>query len=134
MIALVVIGIVASGVFSYSSHPRARSKRTLCLVDISNLSFALTRYEEIYVNFPNGRNAEKIKSLCGNNPQRIVFVSVSPNQLNLSGEQIDPWGTPYIIDLSATSTFVITSAGEDRVLGNSDDLVFNSISNSLVRP
>ena len=54
--------------------------------------------------------------------------------INQAGEFLDPWGTPYAINFTSTNSFVISSAGKNKVFGDADDIVFNSISNGFVKP
>ena len=53
---------------------------------------------------------------------------------NDAGELIDKWRTPFRIRLTEGSNLVIHSAGPDHQFGSKDDLVFDSASNSFVKP
>lgn len=53
---------------------------------------------------------------------------------NASGELIDIWQTPFQITFVEQTNFIVRSAGPDRQFGNSDDIIFNSISNDFVKP
>ena len=66
------------------------------------------------------------------------FLGVSEGDFtwhtNGQGQILDPWQTPYRIEIFRQTNFVIRSAGTDKVFGNADDVVFNSISNDFVKP
>ena len=47
---------------------------------------------------------------------------------------VDPWETPYQIEFSKQTNFIIRSAGKDKIFGDADDIIFNSVSNDFVKP
>jgi len=47
---------------------------------------------------------------------------------------VDPWETPYQINFSQQTNFVIRSAGKDKIFSNADDIIFNSVSNDFMKP
>jgi len=49
-------------------------------------------------------------------------------------EMVDPWETPYQIEFFQQTNFVIRSAGKDKIFGDADDIIFNSVSNDFVKP
>ena len=49
-------------------------------------------------------------------------------------EYVDPWGTPFRIEIGQGSTFIIRSAGKNGKFGDRNDLVIHSSSNNLVNP
>ena len=49
-------------------------------------------------------------------------------------EMVDPWETPYEIKFLQQTNFVISSAGKDKIFGDADDIIFNSVSNDFVGP
>ena len=71
---------------------------------------------------PVGTNAEITKSLMGGNPINATF-SPEPPSLNAKGELIDPWGTPYFFHQISGDDMEIRSAGPDKIMGTSDDIV-----------
>jgi len=50
------------------------------------------------------------------------------------GEWLDWWRTPYQIKIVATTNFIIQSAGSNKIFGDADDIIFNSVSNDFVKP
>jgi hypothetical protein len=73
---------------------------------------------------PVGTNAEIMKSLMGENPVHATFSPDSPS-LNAKGELIDPWGTPYFFHQISGDDMEIRSAGPDKIMGTSDDIIEN---------
>ena len=47
---------------------------------------------------------------------------------------VDPWETPYKIDFYQQTNFILRSAGKDKIFGDADDIIFNSVSNNFVKP
>jgi hypothetical protein len=86
---------------------------------------AFHKYKEYVGHYPEGSNAEVVKALCGNNPQKVIILAVKKEHLNAKGEVVDPWGTPLKIYFAATEV-LIRSAGpnrrfEDGKVRNGDD-------------
>jgi len=79
-------------------------------------------YKYEFGSYPTGDYDQVLKKLFGGDPQKIEFF------------RVDPWGTPYAISFSSTNSFVISSAGKDKIFGDSDDIIFNSVSNDFVKP
>jgi hypothetical protein len=63
----------------------------------------------------------------GANPRKIVFIEVRETRINTQGEFVDPWGTPYRIDVSKPDAPRVWSCGPNRKDENgadgSDDIV-----------
>jgi len=49
-------------------------------------------------------------------------------------EIVDSWGTPYKIEFSQQTNFIIRSAGKNKIFGDADDIIFNSASNGFAKP
>jgi hypothetical protein len=91
---------------------------------LENTARAIRQYGSMFGGNPVGNNAEITSQLNGNNPRHINFINASSGmRLNENGELIDPWGTPYFFhQISGTDT-EIHSAGPDKIMWTSDDLV-----------
>jgi hypothetical protein len=74
------------------------------------------------------------EKLFGDNPKRIEFLRPQNMSINQAGELLDPWGTPYVINFPSTNSFVVLSAGKDKIFGDADDIIFHSVSNDFVNP
>jgi len=69
---------------------------------------------------------------------QTVFSALRLNygseRTNSQGEILDIWKTPFQIKIIAPTNFVVHSAGPDKKFGNVDDIIFNSLSNTFVKP
>lgn len=95
---------------------------------------AIASYATVFQSYPTGENAAVIKALAGENPQHVKFLNLETNSTNRDGQLVDLWNTPYKISFNSTNSFTIVSAGENRLFGDADDIVFDSSSNSPVKP
>jgi hypothetical protein len=93
---------------------------------IENMSRAIRQYGQMFGGNPVGTNPEFAKQLGGDNPKHINFISDdSGMRLNGDGELVDPWGTPYFFHQISGSDTEVRSAGPDRVMYTSDDIVIH---------
>ena len=97
-----------------------------------DVATALNEFETTYKEIPSGNSAAIFRALYGSNPKSIIFLS--RGMTNDDGQMIDPWGTPYQIEILQQTNFTILSAGHDQKFGDKDDVTFNSISNNFVKP
>jgi hypothetical protein len=116
-----------------ASRP-SRSKSVRCRVNLMMLRSGIENYQNEFGSYPTGDSMQILKKLLGDNPQKIKFLRPENMSLNQAGEFLDPWGTPYVISFSSTNSFVISSAGKDKIFGDTDDIIFNSVSNGFVKP
>ena len=73
---------------------------------------------------PVGNNPEITAELAGKNPRQINFLSGQDGmQVNQNGELVDAWGTPYFFHQLSGSDMEVRSAGPDRKMWTSDDVV-----------
>ena len=94
---------------------------------LQNVSRAIRQYGEMFGGNPVGNNQEITSELNGKNPKHIDFVSADAGMLiNGNGEMVDPWGTPYFFHQISGSDTEIHSAGPDRIMWTSDDIVVHS--------
>jgi len=77
----------------------------------------------MFAGNPVGTNEEITQALRGENPKRINFLTADGNRVNSQGELVDTWGTPYFFHQLSGHEMEIRSAGPDRVMYTSDDLV-----------
>jgi hypothetical protein len=80
-------------------------------------------YHAAFGENPVGTNPEIAAALQGKNPKQINFLAVSGLRLNDKGEIIDGYGTPFFFHQISGQEMEIRSAGPDRVMWTSDDLV-----------
>ncbi len=72
---------------------------------------------------PVGSNAEIMKKVMGDNPVGAKLGPPDGQQLNGEGELVDRWGTPYFFHQLAKDKMEIRSAGPDRKMWTTDDVV-----------
>lgn len=73
---------------------------------------------------PVGNNAEITAALMGNNPRHLNLIQPDTGlQVNGNGELVDAWGTPFFFHQLSGQDMEIHSAGPDRIMWTSDDLV-----------
>jgi hypothetical protein len=69
----------------------------------------------------------------------FVFIkyfgtNYSTAKTNAQGEILDSWNTPLQIKIVGATNFTICSAGPDKIFGNKDDFIFDSLKEGLVQP
>jgi hypothetical protein len=91
---------------------------------VENMSRAIHQYGEMFGGNPIGTNPEFARQLGGDNPKHINFISADAGmRVNGDGELVDPWGTPYFFHQLSGSDTEVRSAGPDRIMWTSDDIV-----------
>ncbi len=106
---------------------RAAASRSEPIVDgraeLDGVQFMLRDFRTRIGENPVGSNAEIMRSLMGGNEAK-AFLGPPPGQsLNADGELVDRWGTPYFFHQLSKNSMEVRSAGPDRRLWTSDDLV-----------
>ena len=129
-------GLLLIGIYLFSPFfaGTARSKAETTQLEEVELAKALIHYATVFQQFPTNDNAGVVKALSGVNPQQLTFLNLGESSTNKDGQLIDVWSTPYKFTFDSTNRFVITSAGDDRTFGNTDDVVFDSSRNALPKP
>ena len=76
---------------------------------------------------PVGTNPEFARELGGDNPKHINFISTDSGMPPrcADGELVDPSGTPYFFHQISGDDTEVRSAGPDRVMYTSDDIVIH---------
>jgi hypothetical protein len=91
---------------------------------LENMSRAIRQYGEMFGGNPVGTNPEITSQLSGHNPRRINFLNAQAGMcVNEIGELVDPWGTPYFFHQLSGAVTEVRSAGPDKEMWTSDDLV-----------
>lgn len=91
--------------------------------DIDNVQFVLRDYRLRLGANPEGTNAEIMRKVLGANNAHVHFDLPEGQSLNEKGELLDHWGTPYFFHQLSAKEMEIRSAGPDRKLYTSDDIV-----------
>jgi hypothetical protein len=91
---------------------------------LQNLRRSVRLYGQQFGGNPVGTNPEITAALAGNNPKQVNFLRGQPGfRINERGELVDTWGTPYFFHQLSANVMEIHSAGPDRIMWTSDDLV-----------
>jgi hypothetical protein len=91
---------------------------------LENMSHVFRQYNQMFGGNPVGINSEITSQLSGDNPKHINFLDPEDGmRINEKGELIDPWGTPYFFHQLSATDMEIHSAGPDKIMWTSDDLV-----------
>lgn len=99
--------------------------------DVQNLTTTLNAYRTEYGFFPKGGGAEIVRSLCGDNPRKIVFFASNPDRFTSSGALLDLWDMPYHFDRRNPDSIRVYSSGPNRIdehgSPGSDDIVASPV-------
>ena len=91
---------------------------------LENMRMVFRNYLSMFGSNPVGTNPEITQALDGGNRKQTHFLNAEDGlRINGRGELIDSWGTPYFFHQLSGTEMEIHSAGPDRVLWTSDDLV-----------
>jgi hypothetical protein len=132
LICMIVLAAVLMPVNPKPSKKQLQRMRSQ--FEIMDLAVGFEKYKVVYQSYPSGNGLLIWRQLAGDNPQKIIFAEIKASSISTNGEFLDPWGTPCAINFPSTNSFVVSSAGKDKVFGDADDIIFNSISNGFVKP
>ena len=91
---------------------------------LENMRAVFRQYNQRFGGNPVGSNREITATLGGQNPQQAVFINPEDGaRVNGRGELVDNWDTPYFFHQLSRTEMEIRSAGPDRKMWTSDDLV-----------
>ncbi len=94
------------------------------LVVLENVRSMFRQYSQRFGGNPVGNNREITAALDGSNPGQTTFVNPEDGlRINERNELVDNWGTPFFFHQLARTQMEIRSAGPDRRMWTSDDLV-----------
>jgi type II secretory pathway pseudopilin PulG len=134
LVVLILMIVLAALLMPVNPRPSKKQlQRIRCQFEIMDLAVGFEKYKTTYQVYPSGNKLLVWKQLSGDNPQKIIFAPIKAGSINTNGDFLDPWGTPYAMNFSSTNNFVISSAGKDKIFGDADDIIFNSVSNDFVK-
>ena len=93
------------------------------MIDLNNVSLMVRNYRTLMGENPIGTNAEIMRAITGANPKGAKLGPPEGQTLNSNGELIDRWGTPYFFHQLSSTRMEVWSAGPDRKIGTSDDII-----------
>ena len=136
MIVVAGGGLLLVGIYLFSPWfaGMGRTKAETTRLEEEELAKAISRYATVFQQFPTNDTTGLVKAMTGDNPQQLTFLDLGTTSTNQNGQLIDIWSTPYKFAFNSTNSFIITSAGENRTFGDTDDVVFNSATNTLPPP
>lgn len=117
IIGLVIVAVAVAGFILSAPLRRQRRARH----DVKELLLGLRAYEMEFGKRPDGSLAQICAALRGQNPAQEAVVE--SYQINGAGEFVDPWGTPYQIDVKKQVR--VLSFGPNRIddQGEGDDIL-----------
>ena len=80
-----------------------------------SLTAAFAAYRSDYGIEPTGSYSEIVTALRGNNPRKIVYFEAARKAFTASGELVDPWGSPYVVNRSDPGNPRFYSIGPNKV-------------------
>jgi hypothetical protein len=138
LLGLLIVFLISPVALNLLFLPLARSGPSKMGITQSRaqvLWIGMAAYKDEFGKFPIGENAAVMQFLLGNNPKRESFVPLDgrqPDAINVNGECVDGFGTPFQINVASTNGLVIRSAGINKKIYDKDDVVFTS--NGFVNP
>jgi hypothetical protein len=100
------------------------SSRLPPAIVLENMRAVFRQYNQRFGGNPVGSNREITATLGGQNPQQAVFINPDDGaRINGRGELVDNWDTPYFFHQLSRTEMEIRSAGPDRKMWTSDDIV-----------
>ena len=133
-VALAIIALLVAMLLPAETGPTLNKNARCKVVLMMKLQAEIKNYQYEFGSYPTGDCAQVFKKLFGDNSKKIEFLRPQNTFTNQAGEFLDPWGTPFAINFLSTNSFVISSAGKDKIFGTKDDIIFNSVSNDFVKP
>ncbi len=91
--------------------------------DMDKVSLMIRDFRTRMKENPVGTNAEIMRAVMGENAKGAKLGPPEGQQLNGKGELLDRWGSPYFFHQMSRTEMEIKSAGPDRQMGTSDDIV-----------
>jgi len=86
--------ILLPGITGGGPAPIAR-----CRVELDDIARALSAFNNDQGTLPSGDTQSILRVLNGENPQRKVYLNFARKSGRGANEYIDPWGTPYQIEV-----------------------------------
>lgn len=95
------------------------------LNDLEIVNEFFDMYRKTFSQLPVGSNEDLTAILTGSNPlEGVLFPADSP--MIVRGEIVDRWGSPYWFHPNSSARVEIRSAGPDKSLFTSDDVILNA--------
>jgi hypothetical protein len=128
LLGFILITIILSLVFPGHTN-KAKARIIYTRWEEKNIATSLKQHAMETVGLTNINDGLIFQSFFSTNDNYYYF-----NRTNEQGGLLDLWRTPYQIKILAQTIFIISSAGKDKIFGDADDIIFNSVSNDFVKP
>ncbi len=129
--AILLLAFMLIPAISDNGRPSPKAK---CILEMRLISDALHQYRKDVGEYPTGKTESILQQLRATNALGNHYLLYPFRKGYSIHEFVDPWGTPFRIEISQASNFVVHSAGKNRQFGDGNDLYFSSSSNNLVNP
>ena len=100
LLIVAVFTVVALGLLFPVSWGHQTPRRAIARIDVTQIRAAIKGYIVEFGIPPTGDHSQIIAALRGKNLRQIIFFEGDAKRFNGRGEFLDPWGTPYRIDVS----------------------------------
>ena len=111
---------------------RMVAKRVATLAEMKSIAKAFREGQLGFTALPLSTNGGLQITLLGGGMRKALSNCL--DRTNVQGELLDIWKTPLRFEPLGTTNLIIRSAGSNHQFGDKNDLVFNCVSNSLVKP
>ncbi|HEY5233471.1 MAG TPA: type II secretion system protein [Verrucomicrobiae bacterium] len=122
LVALAIIALLVAMLLPAETGSTLNKNVRCRVVLIMRLRSEIKNYQYEFGRYPAGDYDQVLKKLFRDDSKKIELF------------RVDPWGTPFAINFLSTNSFVISSAGKNKIFGDADDIIFNSVSNDFVKP
>ena len=107
-----------------SSDKSATARNETAQDDVAAVGQLLEEYRRVFGAMPVGElNDEIVRRLQGDNPLGIAVLPKDHPALSADGELLDRWGTPYRFHPESAWVMTVRSAGPDKRMWTSDDVI-----------
>jgi hypothetical protein len=122
-IAIAVAGMIVLLLVGPYRDTKLRFQIAKCQVEAANLVAAINSYEAECGKTLESSNAAILQALRGQNSKKLVFLDIDIRLLDENWSMVDPWRTPYLIQINSTNRASIRSAGPNKQFGDADDVI-----------
>jgi hypothetical protein len=133
LVCFLIVPWIVSSLLPTGGGP-TRARAILTRRHIGEISSAISNQAAVH-------RIESAFRLNSSNGFSAVFLDFKTNAINfgsdgvnLNGELLDFWRTPYRIEITIQTNYVIRSAGKNQILGDKDDIVLESVKAEPAKP
>ena len=117
--AAIFLGLCAWGLWRYMAPDHLIDRIPVTQQDSWSIMLAIGLYGKEFGEAPKGGSAEIMAALIKDHPGTGPFLD-SP-RIRKNGGLLDPWGTPYEIEILPEGRARVSSAGANKEHGDRDD-------------